>query len=67
MRLIDHFIAGGTGGVAPARKSPVFDPNTGEVQAEVALGDKSMLDRAVAAARPRSPPGPPPTRNAAPG
>jgi malonate-semialdehyde dehydrogenase (acetylating)/methylmalonate-semialdehyde dehydrogenase len=50
MRLIDHFIAGGTGGVAPARKSPVYDPNNGTVQAEVALGDAAMLDRAVAAA-----------------
>ena len=47
MRLIDHFIAGGTGGVAPARKSPVFDPNTGDIQAEVALGDAAMLDRAA--------------------
>lgn len=37
MRLIDHFIVGGPGG-APARKSPIFDPNNGGVQAEVALG-----------------------------
>ena len=50
MRLIDHFIAGGTGGAAPARTSPVYDPNNGTVQAEVALGDAAMLDRAVAAA-----------------
>ena len=50
MRLIDHFIAGGTGGVVPARKSPVYDPNNGTVQAEVALGDAAMLGRAVAAA-----------------
>ena len=50
MRLIDHFIAGGTGGAAPTRKSPVYDPNNGTIQAEVALGDAAMLDRAVAAA-----------------
>ena len=55
MRLIDHVIAGGTGGAVPARKSPVFDPNTGAVQAEVALGDAAMLDRAVAAAEAAQP------------
>jgi len=55
VRLIDHFIAGGTGGVAPTRKSPVFDPNTGDIQAEVALGDAAMLDRAVAAAQAAQP------------
>ena len=55
MRLIDHVIAGGTGGAIPARKSPVFDPNTGAVQAEVALGNAAMLDRAVAAAEAAQP------------
>ena len=55
MRLIDHFIAGGTGGTVPARKSPVYDPNNGTVQAEVALGDAAMLDRAVAAAQAAQP------------
>ena len=49
MRQIDHFIVGGSGG-APARKGPVFDPNTGAVQAEVALGDAATLERAVQAA-----------------
>ncbi len=49
MRQIDHFIVGGSGGT-PARKSPVFDPNTGVVQAEVALGDAATLERAVQAA-----------------
>ena len=49
MRQIDHFIVGGSGG-APARKGPVFDPNTGAVQAEVALGDADTLERAVQAA-----------------
>jgi len=49
MRQIDHFIVGGAGG-APARKGPVFDPNTGAVQAEVALGTADTLERAVQAA-----------------
>jgi malonate-semialdehyde dehydrogenase (acetylating)/methylmalonate-semialdehyde dehydrogenase len=46
MRIIDHFVAGG--GLAPAtRHSDVFDPNLGEVQARVALGDRAVLDAAV--------------------
>lgn len=49
MRLVDHFIVGGSGG-APARKSPIFDPNSGGVQAEVALGTAETLERAVQAA-----------------
>jgi hypothetical protein len=36
------------------------------VQAQVALGDQAVLDRAVAAAQAAQPPGPPPTRSAAP-
>ncbi|HMT48472.1 MAG TPA: aldehyde dehydrogenase family protein, partial [Novosphingobium sp.] len=50
MRIIDHVIAGGTAGLAAARTSPVYDPNTGAVQAEVVLGAQDALDRAVAAA-----------------
>jgi len=46
MRQIDHFIVGGAGG-APARKHDIFDPNNGGVQAQVALGDAALLDRAV--------------------
>lgn len=49
MRLVDHFIVGGPGG-APARRSPIFDPNSGGVQAEVALGTAETLERAVQAA-----------------
>jgi len=49
MRQIDHFIAGGAG--AAARKGAIFDPNNGGVQAEVALGDAALLDKAVAAAK----------------
>ncbi|WCT80217.1 CoA-acylating methylmalonate-semialdehyde dehydrogenase [Novosphingobium humi] len=49
MRLIDHHIVGGTAG-ATGRRSPVLNPSAGEVQAEVALGDAALLERAVAAA-----------------
>ena len=55
MRAIDHFIAGGAGGPA-ARFGDIFDPNSGSVQGRVALGDKAVLDRAVAAAQ-RAQPG----------
>ncbi len=55
MRLIDHFIAGGTGGSAARRTGQVFDPNSGAVQASVALGDAAVLDRAVAAAQAAQP------------
>ncbi|OQW38775.1 MAG: methylmalonate-semialdehyde dehydrogenase (acylating) [Proteobacteria bacterium SG_bin5] len=50
MRIIDHFIAGGTGGGA-ARQGAVFDPNSGQVQAQVNLGTAADLERAVAAAQ----------------
>jgi len=50
MRVIDHYIAGGTAGLDQGRRGPVFDPNTGAVQAEVVLGNAAVLDRAVAAA-----------------
>ncbi|UYH55000.1 CoA-acylating methylmalonate-semialdehyde dehydrogenase [Qipengyuania sp. SS22] len=50
MRQLDHFIAGGAS--APtARTHKIWNPSTGEVQAEVPLGDAALLDRAVAAAR----------------
>jgi malonate-semialdehyde dehydrogenase (acetylating)/methylmalonate-semialdehyde dehydrogenase len=55
MRVIDHFIVGGTGGLSTARTSDVFDPNTGAVQAQVVLGNQAVLDRAVAAARAAQP------------
>ena len=37
MRIIDHHIVGHQGG-GGGRTSDVFDPNTGRVQASVALG-----------------------------
>lgn len=46
MRQVDHFIAGGAAGSA-TRKHSIWNPSTGEVQAEVALGDAALLDRAV--------------------
>ncbi|MFD1613449.1 aldehyde dehydrogenase family protein, partial [Sphingomonas tabacisoli] len=54
MRDIDHFIVGGPGGSA-GRFGDVFDPNSGQVQARVALGDQAVLDRAVAAAQAAQP------------
>jgi malonate-semialdehyde dehydrogenase (acetylating)/methylmalonate-semialdehyde dehydrogenase len=50
MRTIDHHIVGHSGG-GSARSHDVFDPNTGQVQATVALGTSAELDRAVDAAK----------------
>ena len=49
MRQIDHFIAGEPGNIV-SRTAPVFDPNSGRVQAEVSLGGAQDLERAVRAA-----------------
>ena len=46
MRQIDHFISGGSSAAA-TRFGDVFDPNSGVVQARVALGDAAVLQRAV--------------------
>ena len=54
MRDIDHFIVGGAGGSA-RRFGEVFDPNSGQVQARVPLGDQAVLDRAIAAAQKAQP------------
>ncbi|WP_394270989.1 CoA-acylating methylmalonate-semialdehyde dehydrogenase [Qipengyuania sp.] len=51
MRTIDHVIANHSGGGTPPRTHKVWNPSTGEVQAEVALGDAALLDHAVAEAR----------------
>ena len=50
MRQVDHVIAGGSG-AAPTRKHSIWNPSTGAVQAEVALGDAALLQRAVDAAK----------------
>ncbi|MEM6908581.1 MAG: CoA-acylating methylmalonate-semialdehyde dehydrogenase [Pseudomonadota bacterium] len=49
MRQIDHFMVGSP--PSPARKHQVWNPSTGEIQAEVALGDAALLDAAVATAK----------------
>jgi malonate-semialdehyde dehydrogenase (acetylating) / methylmalonate-semialdehyde dehydrogenase len=49
MRQIDHFIVGDS--PAPTRKHAIWNPSTGEVQAEVALGDAALLARAVETAK----------------
>ena len=54
MRDIDHFIVGHAGGTA-TRHGDVFDPNSGSVQARVALGEQADLDRAIAAAQKAQP------------
>lgn len=53
MRQVDHHIVGGAGG--KGRLGDIFDPNNGGVQAQVALGDRALLDRAVAAAKAAQP------------
>ncbi|MDP4574290.1 CoA-acylating methylmalonate-semialdehyde dehydrogenase [Qipengyuania sp. G39] len=49
MRHVDHFIAGNS--PAATRKHQIWNPSTGEVQAEVALGDAALLQKAVNAAK----------------
>ena len=48
MRDIGHFIGGKTVKGASGRTGDVFDPNTGEVQAKVALASKSEVEAAIA-------------------
>ncbi|WP_336987218.1 CoA-acylating methylmalonate-semialdehyde dehydrogenase [Altererythrobacter aquiaggeris] len=58
MRQVNHFIAGGPGdtaAAAAARHHDIFDPNQGEVQARVPLGNAALLDRAVTAAKAAQP------------
>jgi malonate-semialdehyde dehydrogenase (acetylating)/methylmalonate-semialdehyde dehydrogenase len=50
MRMIDHFIHGGTAGLVSTRSGAVMDPNNGGQQAVVALGGADALERAVTAA-----------------
>jgi malonate-semialdehyde dehydrogenase (acetylating)/methylmalonate-semialdehyde dehydrogenase len=51
IRTIEHFIDGRTVAGEGPRRSPVWDPARGEVQAEVSLAGPADVDRAVAAAR----------------
>ncbi|MGX1099343.1 CoA-acylating methylmalonate-semialdehyde dehydrogenase [Amorphus sp. MBR-141] len=48
MRTIGHFIGGKTVAGTSGRTSPVYNPNTGEVQAEVSLATKAEVAAAVA-------------------
>jgi malonate-semialdehyde dehydrogenase (acetylating)/methylmalonate-semialdehyde dehydrogenase len=51
MRTIGHWIAGAITEGEGRRRSPVWDPATGEVQAEVALAEANDVDHAVTVAR----------------
>ena len=50
MRVIPHWIGGAAVPSASGRTSPVYNPATGEVQAEVGLADVAEVDHAVATA-----------------
>jgi malonate-semialdehyde dehydrogenase (acetylating) / methylmalonate-semialdehyde dehydrogenase len=51
MRRIGHWIGGTTVDPPDGRSGPVYDPATGEVQAEVAFADTAVVDSAVQAAK----------------
>jgi malonate-semialdehyde dehydrogenase (acetylating)/methylmalonate-semialdehyde dehydrogenase len=55
MRLIQHFIDGAATTATPTRLGDVYDPALGKVQAQVALGDMTLLDEAVANAKAAQP------------
>ncbi|MEO0500517.1 MAG: CoA-acylating methylmalonate-semialdehyde dehydrogenase [Pseudomonadota bacterium] len=55
MRIIDHLIGGGHAAGEGTRRKDVFNPSTGEVQAEVRLGTKADLDAAVERAKAAQP------------
>ena len=50
MRDIQHFIAGSSVAGTSGRFGDVYDPNTGEIQARVALATEAEMDKAVKAA-----------------
>jgi malonate-semialdehyde dehydrogenase (acetylating) / methylmalonate-semialdehyde dehydrogenase len=49
-KTIDHRIGGESTSASSTRRSPVWNPATGEIQAEVLLAEASDVDRAVQAA-----------------
>ena len=55
MREIGHFIGGKTVKGTSGRSGDVFDPNTGEVQAKVALASKAEVEKAIANAEAAQP------------
>ena len=54
LRTIDHFI-GGSAFASGERQGDVFDPNQGEVQAQVRLGTAADLQKAIDAAKAAQP------------
>ena len=50
MRAIGHFIGGKEVKGSSGRFADVFNPNTGEVQAKVALANRSEMQQAIAGA-----------------
>ena len=54
LRSIDHFI-GGSSFASGERQGDVFDPNQGQVQAQVRLGTAADLQKAVDAAKAAQP------------
>ena len=55
MRTISHFVGGNVVEGTSGRFGDVFDPNTGKVQARVALASASELDAAIANAKAAQP------------
>jgi malonate-semialdehyde dehydrogenase (acetylating) / methylmalonate-semialdehyde dehydrogenase len=51
VKLINHWINGKPWDGTPERTGPVFDPASGQVQAEVAFASADVVDEAVAAAK----------------
>lgn len=51
MRTITHFIAGADAPQSLARTADVYNPSTGQIQAQVQLADPAHLDRAVCDAK----------------
>ena len=50
MRQVQHFINGALVAGAGKRKGDIYNPNTGEIQAQVDLADASVLQQAIDAA-----------------
>src|SRR5215472_13816839 len=55
MRQIGHFIGGKEVAGDSGRSGDVYEPNTGEVQAKVALADRGEVERAIAVAQAAQP------------
>ena len=51
MRTIEHWIGGATAAGTSSRTAPVFNPATGEQQAQVVLAARADVDAAVASAK----------------